>query len=50
MQIYWSIHRSWMADHGVTSVEQLYDPETNARMAYLLYQRAGGWGPWAQTA
>lgn len=47
--IYWSIHRRWLADYGVTSVEQLYDPETNARMAFVLYQRAGGWGPWSQT-
>jgi hypothetical protein len=48
-QIYWSIHRGWLADYGVTSVEQLYDAETNARMALVLFQRAGGWGPWSQT-
>jgi hypothetical protein len=48
-QLYWSIHRGWLAEHGVTSVEQLYDPETNARMALVLFQRAGGWGPWSQT-
>jgi hypothetical protein len=45
-QIYWTVHRSWMAAHGVTSVNQLYDARTNITMAYQIYQRAGGWGPW----
>ena len=45
-QMYWEVHRGWLADIGVTSAEQLYDPATNARAAYTLYQRAGGWGPW----
>lgn len=46
-QIYWNVHRGWLADHGVTSSDQLFDARTNSQMAYLLYQRAGGWGPWA---
>ncbi len=46
-QIYWSVHKSWLAELGITSDQQLYDPETNARAAYALYQRAGGWGPWS---
>ena len=45
-QMYWEVHRSWLGDLGITSAEQLYDPATNARAAYALYQRAGGWGPW----
>jgi len=45
-QIYFSVHKSWLATIGVTSAEQLYDPWVNARAAYTLYQRAGGWGPW----
>ena len=45
-QIYFSVHRSWLATIGVTNAEQLYDPWVNARAAYTLYQRAGGWGPW----
>ncbi len=45
-QIYWSVHQGWLADMGVTSAEQLYDPTVNARAALVLYQRAGGWGPW----
>lgn len=45
-QIYWEVHRGWLDEIGVTSSQQLFDPETNARAAYALYQRAGGWGPW----
>ena len=45
-QIYWSVHRSWMSGHGVTSATQLLDARTNIEMAYRIYQRAGGWGPW----
>ncbi|MFK8023889.1 MAG: LysM peptidoglycan-binding domain-containing protein [Ilumatobacter sp.] len=45
-QIYWEVHDVWLDDIGITSAEQLYDPSTNAKAAYALYQRAGGWGPW----
>ena len=48
-QIYWEVHDSWLGGIGVTSAQQLYDPATNARAAYALYQRSGGWGPWSQT-
>lgn len=47
-QIYWNVHRSWMRTHGVTSAAQLLDARTNIEMAYRIYQRAGGWGPWSQ--
>lgn len=46
-QIHWPAHRGWLADYGVTSVEQLFDAETNIRMALVLFQASGGWGPWA---
>lgn len=46
-QIHWPVHREWLATVGVTSVEQLYDPVVNARIAYMVYQRSNGWGPWA---
>ncbi|WP_395159236.1 LysM peptidoglycan-binding domain-containing protein [Ilumatobacter sp.] len=46
-QIYWKVHQSWLDDIGITDRQQLYDPVTNARAAYTLYQRAGGWGPWS---
>ncbi len=45
-QIYWTVHRSWLDEIGITDDLQLFDPATNARAAYALYQRAGGWGPW----
>ena len=45
-QIYFSVHKVWLAQAGVTSAEQLYDPLVNAYAAYVLYLRAGGWGPW----
>ena len=45
-QIYFSVHKSWLGDIGITNDQQLYDPAANARAAYALYQRAGGWGPW----
>lgn len=48
-QIYWEVHRSWLAERGVTSRDQLFDARTNAEAAYALYQRSGGFGPWAQT-
>jgi hypothetical protein len=49
-QIYWSSHRGWLANHGVTSSAQLLDARTNITMAYEIYRRSGGWGPWSQTA
>jgi hypothetical protein len=45
-QIYWSVHKSWLAGLGITSADQLYDPTLNARAALALYERAGSWGPW----
>jgi LysM repeat protein len=45
-QIYFNVHKGWLAGIGVTSPAQLLDPATNARAAYALYQRSGGWGPW----
>jgi hypothetical protein len=45
-QIHWNAHKSWLAGIGVTSAAQLLDPTVNANVAYAVYQRAGGWGPW----
>ena len=45
-QLYWNVHKGWMGDFGVTSSSQLFDARTNAEMAYQMYLRAGGWGPW----
>jgi LysM repeat protein len=48
-QIYYDVHAGWLADIGINSVEDLYDPHANATAAYTLYQRSGGWAPWPQT-
>ena len=45
-QIYWSVHRGWLDELGITSSEQLYDARLNATAALHLYMRSGGWGPW----
>ena len=46
-QIYWSVHRAWLADTGVASAEQLLNPRTNAEAALALYRRNGNsWRPW----
>jgi LysM domain len=46
-QIYWSLHRGWLDDLGITSAEQLFDARLNATAALNLYIREGGWGPWS---
>lgn len=45
-QIYYNVHKAWLGQMGVTSADQLYDPMTNAYVAYAMYLKAGGWGPW----
>jgi len=45
-QIYYSVHKSWLSTIGVDSAQYLFDPQLNAQAAYMLYQRAGGFGPW----
>jgi hypothetical protein len=46
-QIYFTVHRGWLAPLGITSAEQLFDPRNAATAGYALYQRSGGWAPWA---
>ena len=46
--IYFEMGKSWLADLGVTSADQLYDARTNIPAAYHLYTLAG-WEPWSQT-
>lgn len=45
-QIYWGVHQGWLANIGVTSAQQLFDPRVNAFAALIMYNRSGGWGPW----
>jgi Transglycosylase SLT domain len=46
-QIYWTVHKGWLTAMGITTAEQLFDPRINATAGLALYQRSGGWGPWA---
>lgn len=43
--IYFKVHQGWLADYGVYQPSDLYNPETNARVALALYQQAGA-SPW----
>jgi hypothetical protein len=46
-QMYWSVHRAWLASQGITSAAQLLDPRVNAEAALTLYRRNGNsWRPW----
>jgi LysM repeat protein len=45
-QIYWEVHKGWLADYGIHSSNDLLDASKNIAAAYALYQRSGGWGPW----
>jgi len=45
-QIYFNVHKKWLAQMGVTNAAQLWDPRINAYAALVLYNRAGGFGPW----
>lgn len=45
-QIHWGAHKSWLGTVGIHDTDDLRDARKNAEAAYLIYQRAGGWGPW----
>lgn len=40
-QINWSIHKSWLKEVGVNSMEDLFDIDKNAAAAYYLYKNRG---------
>jgi peptidoglycan hydrolase-like protein with peptidoglycan-binding domain len=44
-QVHYNAHRAWLGEYGVTRPSDLFDPTTNARVAFALYQ-AAGWDPW----
>jgi len=48
-QLNWLAHQSWMRGYGISDPSQLLNPETNIRMAYVVYQRSGSWKPWCTT-
>ena len=45
-QLNYNSHNSWMKAYGVTDRTQLLDPEVNARLALVTWQRSGSWRPW----
>ena len=45
-QIHWKAHKSWLADIGITSAQQLLDARVNATAAYAMYKRSNNWGAW----
>jgi hypothetical protein len=46
-QIFYSVHRSWLKNLGVTEPAQLLDPRVNAEAAFALFKRNGNsWKPW----
>ena len=45
-QIYFNVHKRWLATIGVTNANQLTDPRVNAYAAVTLWNRAGSWAPW----
>ena len=49
-QINWGSHKRWLANYGVTNPAQLLDPEVNARMALVTWERSGSWRPWCTTS
>ena len=46
-QIFYSVHRSWLTNIGVTEPSQLLDPRVNAEAALAMFKRNGNsWKPW----
>lgn len=45
-QVYFLVHRAWLADYGVNQPSDLFDPRVNATVALALYQQVGcrPWG------
>lgn len=44
-QLYWTVHRSWLDDFGITERSHLYDARKNIAAAFHMWQTQG-WGPW----
>jgi len=45
-QMYWNVHKGWLAALGVTDRSQMFDPRTAARAGYALYRRSNSFGAW----
>jgi LysM repeat protein len=48
-QLNWNAHKSWMKNYGITDASELLNPEINAKLAYVTWQRSGSWRPWCTT-
>lgn len=44
-QIYWTVHRGWLDDFGITQRSDLFDARKNIAAAHHMWQQSG-WGPW----
>jgi LysM repeat protein len=44
-QIYWSVHRSWLDELGITERSDLFDARKNVAAAHRMWTQSG-WGPW----
>lgn len=44
-QLYWTVHRGWLDDFGITQRSDLFDARKNIAAAYHMWQNQG-WGPW----
>jgi hypothetical protein len=46
-QIYYSVHKAWLVDIGITESSQLLDARLNTLAAFTLFRRNGkSWKPW----
>ncbi len=46
-QMYYTVHKAWLVDIGVTEPSQLFDARTNTLAAFTLFKRNGkSWKPW----
>jgi len=46
-QIYYSVHKAWLVDIGITEPAQLLDARLNTLAAFTLFKRNGkSWKPW----
>jgi LysM repeat protein len=46
-QMYYSVHKAWLVDLGITEPSQLLDARLNTLAAFTLFKRNGkSWKPW----
>ena len=46
-QMYYTVHKAWLVDIGITEPSQLFDARLNTLAAFTLFKRNGkSWKPW----